>query len=133
MDLLAKEEVIVADIWSTRAAALKAQGLPIAYLEPAQCLAWMQNLFVLKGSPMAECEQLVNFLIEPKIIFDYCTRTHNGCALNPKAVDFPQALKDQPGFDPTGTFSSFSIPEANYWAENGDKFETQWGRIAKGA
>lgn len=133
MDLLAKEEVIIADIWSTRATALKKQGYPIAYLEPQQCLAWMQNLFVLKGSPMAECEQLLNFLLEPKVAFDYCQRTNNGSSLNPKAVDFPQALKDQPGYDPTGTFSGFSIPEATYWSKNADKFESQWGRVAKGA
>jgi spermidine/putrescine transport system substrate-binding protein len=133
MDLLAKEEVVVADIWSTRATALKKQGYPIAYLEPEQCLAWMQNLFVMKGSPMTECEQLINFLLQPEVNFGYCQRTNNGSSLDPREVEFPEDLKDQPGYDPTGTFAGFAIPDAIYWSENIDKLEAQWGRIAKGA
>jgi spermidine/putrescine transport system substrate-binding protein len=133
MDLLAKEEVVVADIWSTRATALKKQGYPIEYIEPEQCLAWMQNLFVLKGSPMETCEKLLNFLLQPEMNFGYCERTNNGSALDPKLVDFPQQLKDQAGFDPSGTFAGFSIPEGVYWAENLDRFESQWLRVAKGA
>ncbi len=133
MDLLAKEEVIVADIWSTRATALKKQGYPIEYLEPEQCLAWMQNLFVLRGSPMDACEKLLDFLLKPEVNFDYCQRTNNGSSLDPKQTEFPEQLKSQAGYDPSGTFAGFSIPDGIYWAENLDRFETQWRRIAKGA
>ncbi|MDR6759397.1 spermidine/putrescine transport system substrate-binding protein [Mycoplana sp. BE70] len=133
MDLLAKEEVIVADIWSTRATALKKQGYPIEYLEPEQCLAWMQNLFVLKGSPMEPCEKLLDYLLKPEVNFDYCQRTNNGSSLDPNQVPFPEQLKSQAGYDPSGTFAGFSIPDGSYWAENLDRFETQWRRIAKGA
>jgi len=65
MDLLAKEEIYVTEAWSGRVAALQAQGHPIAYMDPPNGLALMESMFVLKGSPMAEAEELLNFMLEP--------------------------------------------------------------------
>ncbi|QTG17241.1 extracellular solute-binding protein (plasmid) [Agrobacterium tumefaciens] len=133
MDLLAKEEVIVAETWSTRAAALKKDNYPIEYLEPEQCQAWIQNLFVLKGSPMEPCEKLLDLMLKPEVNFDYCLRTNSGSSLDPRKTAFPEQLKNQPGFDPSGTFAGFNIPDGTYWASKIDQLEPQWRRVAKGA
>ena len=65
MDLLSKEEIVVTDAWSGRIAALQQQGHPIGYLDPPAAYAWMEDMLVLKGSPMAECEELINFMLDP--------------------------------------------------------------------
>jgi len=54
MDLLSKGEIVVTDAWSGRVAALQDQGHPIGYLDPAGSYAWMEDMLILKGSPMAE-------------------------------------------------------------------------------
>ena len=53
------------DAWSGRVAALQQQGHPIGYLDPPGSYAWMEDMLVLKGSPMAECEELINFMLDP--------------------------------------------------------------------
>ena len=68
MDLLAKEEIVVTDAWSGRVAALQQQGHPIGYLDPPGSYAWMEDMLVLKGSPMAECEELLNFMLDPPTV-----------------------------------------------------------------
>ena len=68
MDLLAKGEIVVTDAWSGRIAALQQQGHPIAYLDPPNSYAWMEDMLVLKGAPMAECEQLINFMLDPATV-----------------------------------------------------------------
>ncbi|TJX49389.1 MAG: ABC transporter substrate-binding protein, partial [Mesorhizobium sp.] len=65
MDLLSKGEIVVTDAWSGRVAALQDQGHPIGYLDPAGSYAWMEDMLILKGSPMAECEELINFMLDP--------------------------------------------------------------------
>jgi Spermidine/putrescine-binding periplasmic protein len=67
MDLLSKEEIIVTEGWSGRIAKLQQQGAPIAYMDPPGGLAWMEDMLVLKGSPMGDCEQLLNFMLEPAV------------------------------------------------------------------
>ena len=67
MDLLAKEEIYTTEAWSGRVAALQEQGHPIAYFDPKNGLAWMESMFVLKGSPMAEAEELLNFMLECRV------------------------------------------------------------------
>src|SRR4029077_1080134 len=66
-DLLSKEEVILTDAWSGRVAALQDQGFPIAYYDPPGSWGWMEDMFVLKGSPTTETEQLLNFMLEPTV------------------------------------------------------------------
>ena len=46
---------------------LQQQGAPIAYMDPPGGLAWMEDMLVLKGSPMGDCEQLLNFMLEPTV------------------------------------------------------------------
>ena len=91
MDLLAKGEIWVTEAWSGRVAALQAQGHPIGYLDPKNGLAWMESMFVLKGSPMAEAEELLNFMLDP------ADRDRGGRGPEVPAVPGPAEGRDDAG------------------------------------
>jgi spermidine/putrescine transport system substrate-binding protein len=64
MDLLAKEEIVVTE--PGRAASRPAAaGPPIGYLDPQGQLCLDGGHADPQGSPMAECEELINFMLDP--------------------------------------------------------------------
>lgn len=132
MDLLAKEEIVVTDAWSGRVAALQAQGAPVAYLDPPGSYAWMEDMLVLKGSPMAECEQLINFMLDPATAIAVAEGQNYPPSLDPKKVQLTDKIKAMPAFDPTGEMKSLTFADPNYWAQNLDAWTKQWDRISKG-
>ncbi|MFO1088797.1 MAG: extracellular solute-binding protein [Hyphomicrobiales bacterium] len=132
MDLLAKEEIVVTDGWSGRIAALQQQGSPIGYLDPPGSYAWMEDMLILKGSPMAECEQLVNFMIEPTTAIAVAEGQNYPPSLDPTKVKLTEKIQKLPAFDPTGTMKSLTFADPNYWAANNDAWQKQWDRISKG-
>lgn len=66
MSLLAEEEIYVTEGWSGRIAALQEQGHDIGYYDPPNGFGWQECLFVIKGSPVEACEELLNFMLAPK-------------------------------------------------------------------
>jgi spermidine/putrescine transport system substrate-binding protein len=132
-DLLSKEEVILTDAWSGRVAALQDQGFPVAYYDPPGVWGWMEDMFILKGSPMAECEALVNFLLEPNVAIAVAEGDHYPPSLDPTKVQLSEKVKHLPAFDGTGTLKSVTFADPIAWAPVFDKWEKQWDRTAKGA
>jgi spermidine/putrescine transport system substrate-binding protein len=132
-DLLSKEEIIVTDAWSGRIAALQDRGIPIAYYDPPNSWGWMEDMFVLKGSPMPECEQLLNFMLEPAVAIAVAEGQDYPPSLDPTKVPLSDKVKHLPAFDPTGTLKSVTFADPAYWAPVFDKWEKEWDRIAKGA
>ena len=61
---MANEEIYVTEGWSGRIYALQEQGHDIGYYDPPQSFGWQECLFVIKGSPMAACEELINFMLD---------------------------------------------------------------------
>jgi spermidine/putrescine transport system substrate-binding protein len=133
MDLLSKEEIVVTDAWSGRVAALQQQGAPIAYLDPAGSYAWMEDMLVLKGSPMAECEELINFMLDPATAIAVAEGQNYPPSLDPTKVKLTDKIAALPAFDPTGTMKSLTFADPVYWAENEDAWTKQWDRVSKGA
>ena len=133
MDLLSKGEVVVTDAWSGRVAALQAQGAPIGYLDPPGCYAWMEDLLVLKGAPMAECEELLNFMLQPEVMIAVAEGQSYPPALDPTKVKLTDKVKALPAFDPTGKMASLTFADAAYWDKHTDEWTKTWDRIAKGA
>jgi spermidine/putrescine transport system substrate-binding protein len=133
MDLLAKGEIVVTDAWSGRIAALQQQGHPIGYLDPPDSYAWMEDMLVLKGAPMAECEQLINFMLDPQTSIAVAEGQNYPPALDPSKVQMTDKIKKLPAFDPTGSMKSLTFADPNYWAPVTDQWTKQWDRIAKGA
>ncbi len=132
MDLLSKEEFVVTEAWSGRVAALKEQGAPIAYLDPPGSYAWMENMLILKGAPMAECEELVNFMLEPATAIAVAEGQNYPPSLDPTKVKLTDKIKALPAFDPTGTFKTLTFADANYWAGKSDAWTKQWNRVKTG-
>jgi spermidine/putrescine transport system substrate-binding protein len=132
MDLLAKEEIVVTEAWSGRVAALQQQGAPIGYLDPPGSYAWMEDMLILKGSPMAECEELVNFMLAPETAIAVSEGQNYPPSLDPTKVKLTEKIMKMPAFDPTGTMTSLTFADPNYWSANLDDWTKQWDRIAKG-
>ena len=133
MDLLTKGEIVVTDAWSGRVAALQQQRQPIGYLDPAGSYAWMEDMLVLKGSPMAECEELINFMLDPATAIAVAEGQNYPPSLDPTKVKLTDKIAALPAFDPTGQMKALTFADPVYWAENEDAWTKQWDRISKGA
>jgi spermidine/putrescine transport system substrate-binding protein len=133
MDLLSKEEIVVTDAWSGRVAALQQQGHPIGYLDPKGSYAWMEDMLILKGSPMAECEELVNFMLDPATAIAVAEGQNYPPSLDPNKVKLTDKIAKLPAYDPTGTMTALTFADPIYWAQNNDAWTKQWDRISKGA
>ncbi len=133
MDLLAKEEIYVTEAWSGRVAALQAQGHPIGYIDPKNGLAWMESMFVLKGSPMEEAEQLLNFMLEPATAIAVAEGQKYPPSLDPSKVEMTDVVKGLPAFDPTGKLDGLVFRDPDVWTEVEKDQKKAWNRVKKGA
>ena len=133
MDLLAKGEIYVTEAWSGRVAALQAQGHPIGYLDPKNGLAWMESMFVLKGSPMAEAEELLNFMLEPKTAIAVAEGQKYPPSLDPQKVAMTEVIEGLPAYDPTGKLEGLVFRDPAVWNPVEKDQRKAWNRIKKGA
>ena len=124
---------IVTDAWSGRVAALQQQGSPIGYLDPKNSYAWLEDMLILKGSPMAACEELLNFMLDPTTAIAVAEGQNYPPSLDPTKVKLTDKIAKLPAFDPTGTFKSLTFADPTYWAQHSDDWNKQWDRISKGA
>ena len=132
MDLLAKEEIYVTEAWSGRAAALQAQGHPIGYIDPKNGLAWMESMFVLKGSPMAEAEELLNFMLDPATAIAVAEGQKYPPSLDPNKVEMTDVIKALPAYDPTGKLDKLLFRDPVVWNALEKDYTKAWNRVAKG-
>ena len=132
IDLMSKEEIILSDGWSGRVAALQQDGHDIGFLNNVG-FAWLEGLYVLKGSPMAAAEQLLNFCIEPKVAIAIAEGQNYPSSLDPTKVPMTDKIKKLPAYDDTAKFDGYVWEKAQYWYEHQDEFKKEWSRIAKGA
>lgn len=132
MSLLAEEEIYVTEGWSGRIKALQDQGHDIGYFDPPGGLGWQECLFVLKGSPMAACEELLNFMLEPEVAVAVAEGQNYPPALDPNKVELSAKVKGLPAFDPTGTLSGLNFFDPPYWNANEADWSKTFGRVQKG-
>ncbi len=132
MDLLAKEEIYVTEAWSGRVAALQEQGHPIGYVDPKNGLAWMESMFVLKGSPMAESEELLNFMLDPATSIAVAEGQKYPSALDPNKVEMTDMIKALPAYDPTGKLANLVFRDPVTWNPLEKEYTNAWNRVAKG-
>lgn len=132
MSLLAEEEIYVTEGWSGRIYALQEQGHDIGYMDPPNGFGWQECLFVIKGSPMAEVEELLNFMLAPATSIAVAEGQNYPPALDPNKVDLGTKIPKLPAFDPTGTLSGLTFANPAYWNGHEQEWSKEFGRIQKG-
>jgi len=132
MSLLAEEEIYVTEGWSGRIRALQDQGHDIGYYDPPGGIAWQECLFVIKGSPLPECEELLNFMLEPQVAIAVAEGQNYPPALDPNKVDLGDKVPTLPAFDPNGTLENLTFFDPAYWNGNEAEWSKKFGRVQKG-
>ncbi|SOE16516.1 spermidine/putrescine-binding protein [Hoeflea halophila] len=132
MSLLAEEEIHVTEGWSGRIFALQEQGHDIGYYDPPNGFGWQECLFVLKGSPMSACEELLNFMLDKETSIAVAEGQSYPPALDPTKVDLGDKIPKLPAFDPTGTLSGLTFANPAYWNGNEAEWSKEFGRVQRG-
>lgn len=132
MSLLAEEEIYVTEGWSGRIYALQEQGHDIGYYDPPNGFGWQECLFVMKGSPMAEVEELLNFMLAPETSIAVAEAQNYPPALDPSKVDLGSKIPTLPAFDPTGKLDGLTFANPDYWNGNEAEWSKMFGRVQKG-
>jgi len=132
MSLLAEGEIYVTEGWSGRIAALQQQGHPIGYYDPKNGYAWQECMMVLKGSPLPACEQLLNFMLEPKVAIAVAEGQNYPPSLDPTKVDLGDKIPKLPAFDPTGKLANLTFASPAYWNGHEAEWSKMFGRVQKG-
>jgi spermidine/putrescine transport system substrate-binding protein len=132
MNLLASGEIYLTEAWSGRVAALQQQGENIGYFNPKGVFSWQECLMVLKGSPMAATEELLNFMLEPEVAIAVAEGQNYPPALDPQKVDLGEEIPKLPAFDPTGKLEDLTFAKPDYWNGNEQEWSKMFGRIEKG-
>ncbi|HEY9573824.1 MAG TPA: extracellular solute-binding protein, partial [Pusillimonas sp.] len=132
MSLLSTNEIVATQGWSGRIATLQSKGFPIGYAEPKGTFAWQEDMFVLRGSPMAESEQLLNFMLAPEVAIAVSEAQGYPPSLDPTKVKLPETVTKLPAFDPTGTLEGRTFADPRYWNGVQKKWSKMFERIKSG-
>jgi len=132
MSLLAEEEIYTTEGWSGRIYALREQGHDMGYMDPPNGYGWQECIFVIKGSPLEACEELLNFMLEPATAIAVAEGQNYPPALDPNKVDLGEKIPQLPAFDPTGTLEGLTFADPAYWNDNEQAWSKTFGRIQKG-
>ena len=125
-------EIYVTEGWSGRIKALQDQGHDIGYHDPKGGLGWQECIFVMKGSPMEACEELVNFMLKPEVAIAVAEGQKYPPSLSPEKVELPKEVQELPAFDPGGTLSGLNFYKASYWNSHEQAWSKTFDRIEKG-
>ncbi|MFD1193691.1 PotD/PotF family extracellular solute-binding protein [Seohaeicola saemankumensis] len=132
MSLLAEEEIYVTEGWSGRIAALQQQGHDIGYYDPPNGFGWQECLFVIKGSPVEACEELLNFMLAPETSIAVAEGQNYPPALDGTKVDLGTKIPTLPAYDPTGTLSALTFADPTYWNGNEAEWSEAFSRVQRG-
>ncbi len=132
MSLLAGDEIYVTEGWSGRIFALREEGHDIGYIDPPNGFGWQECLFVIKGSPLEACEELLNFMLDPVTSIAVAEGQNYPPALDPQKVQLGDKIPTLPAFDPSGTLENLTFADPTYWNSNEQEWSKTFGRVAKG-
>jgi spermidine/putrescine transport system substrate-binding protein len=81
---------------------------------------------------MAECEELLNFMLEPEVAIAVAEGQNYPPALDPNKVDLGAKVPTLPAFDPTGTLAALNFFEPDYWNGNEQAWSRDFSRVQRG-
>ncbi len=132
MSLLAEGEIYVTEGWSGRIAALQEQGHDIGYYDPPNGYGWEECLFVIAGSPVEACEELLNFMLDPATSIAVAEGQNYPPALDPTKVELGDKIPTLPAFDPSGTLEGLTFAVPDYWNGHEAEWSETWSRVQRG-
>jgi len=132
MELMSSGEIVATHGWSGRIAVLQNAGHPIGYHEPEDTFAWQEAMFVLKGSPMEEITELLNFMLEPEVAIAVAEAQGYPSSLDPTKVDMPESVTSLPAYDPTGKLEGRTFADPRYWNDVQPAWSKMFARIERG-
>jgi spermidine/putrescine transport system substrate-binding protein len=92
----------------------------------------MESMFVLKGSPMAEAEELLNFMLDPATAIAVAEGQKYPPSLDPNKVEMTDVIKALPAYDPTGKLDKLLFRDPVVWNALEKDYTKAWNRVAKG-
>jgi spermidine/putrescine transport system substrate-binding protein len=128
MNLFANEEAWIGDTWAGRAAVLKRQGKPLETVAPPGSRFYIGNMYVLKGSPMDEAHELLNFMLEPHAAIAVSQAMAYPTVIDPTRFKLPEDITSLAGFDPAGKFEKVVFQDPVYWNQNALEWQKQFQR-----
>ena len=132
MSLLAQEEMFVTDAWSGRISALHDAGIEMGFYQPPDGNVWQECIYVLRGSPMRDCERLLNFMLEPEVSIAVAEAQYYPPSLDPTKVPLPESVTRLTGFVTDGDLSGMRFFEPNYWNSHEGEWARKFSRVQKG-
>lgn len=132
MSLLSSGEIVATQGWSGRIATLQKEGFPIGYYDPSNTFAWQEAMFVLRGSPMEEVHELLNFMLEPEVAIAVSEAQGYPPSLDPTQVDLPESVTSLPAFDPNGDLAGRTFADPRYWNGVQPEWSKMFSRIERG-
>lgn len=90
-------------------------------------------MFVLKGSPMAEAEELLNFMLDPATAIAVAEGQKYPSSLDPNKVEMTPMVEALPAYDPTGKLENLVFKDPAAWNAVEKDQSKQWNRVSKGA
>ena len=129
MNLFANEEAWIGDTWAGRAALLKKQGTPIETVAPPGSRFYIGNMYVIKGSPMDEAHELLNFMLAPEAAIAVSQAMAYPTVIDPTRFKLPDDITSLAGFDPTGKFDKVVFQDPIYWTKNQLEWQRQFQRL----
>ena len=129
VSLLTSGSVAMTDAWFVPIHNLRKQGHPIDYWPKKGSYTQTGTLVALKGTPPDALYEMVDILLRPEVSFALATETGNLSLLDPRKFDFPQAVRDLPGYDPTGTLEGYRSFDPIYWEENGRTWQREFIKV----
>jgi len=132
MKLMSSGEIVATQGWSGRIATLQKEGHPIGYHEPKDTFAWQEAMFVLRGSPMKETQELLDFMLDPKVAIAVAEAQGYPPSLDPTKVELPDSVTSLPAYDPSGKLEGRTFADPRYWNGVQPKWSKMFSRIERG-
>ena len=101
-------------------------------MDPPNGFGWQECMFVIKGSPLEACEELLNFMLAPETAIAVAEGQNYPPALDPNKVDLGDKIPTLPAFDPTGTLDGLTFADPEYWNGHEQEWSKTFGRVQKG-
>ena len=111
---------------------MQEQGHDIGYYDQPNGFGWQECLFVIKGSPVEACEELLNFMLAPEPSIAVAEGQNYPPALDGTKVDLGSKIPTLPAYDPSGTLEALTFADPAYWNGNEAEWSETFSRVQRG-